>query len=343
MAPEEAARQLLNFAESRYPEYFPSPQASQSLAPFVYRHYPQTGVYVGVVVTPGLGYEHLGVYVMGGPFGAQPQLVGPLAAFITPVNPGSGPGPTGVSNGCFDQQFALAETPGNRWVITERTESAPVQQWTYDWRVVGPTTFEGHAVTDHILNFVQGDYPNGIPESVLQGSVGHIYTRRTGAAELTHYGETNTVNRTQTTSAGSISITTTSNSQSKSVYEPPWIDQEASLPLGGSLTRTTRLRTVTTATTTTTGGLNIPPIVVGPTESVGESTTRVTFLRRERVTVPAGTFDACVYENEIAGNRGLLWVADGRGFQLKMQGTVGVATTVSVTTSIRLNGQAVTQ
>ncbi|GAB1390257.1 MAG: hypothetical protein AMXMBFR78_25170 [Rubrivivax sp.] len=88
VAPEEAARQLMDFAEARYPQYFPSRQPTQSLPPFAYRHYPETGAYLGVVVTTGMGYEPMGVYVMGGPFGSEPQFVGPLASFITPVAPG---------------------------------------------------------------------------------------------------------------------------------------------------------------------------------------------------------------------------------------------------------------
>jgi len=87
VAPEEAARQLMDFGEAQYPQFFPSRQPTQSLPPFAYRHYPQTGTYLGVAVTAGLGYEYLGVYVMGGPFGNEPQFVGPLAQFISPVPP----------------------------------------------------------------------------------------------------------------------------------------------------------------------------------------------------------------------------------------------------------------
>lgn len=83
-APEEAALQLMDFGETAFPQFFPSRQPTQTLAPFVYRHYPQTGAYLGVVVMPGVSYEMLGVYVMGGPFGDAPQYVGPLAQFVSP-------------------------------------------------------------------------------------------------------------------------------------------------------------------------------------------------------------------------------------------------------------------
>jgi serine protease len=83
-SPEEVARQLLNFGEQAYPLYFPERPASQLSAPFVYRYYPSTGVYLGVVTQPGLGYVMNGVYVMGGPFGNAPQYVGQISDYITP-------------------------------------------------------------------------------------------------------------------------------------------------------------------------------------------------------------------------------------------------------------------
>lgn len=88
LTPEQAARRLLDFAEQAYPAHFPSRQPTQALPPFLFRHYPSTGTYVGVVVSAGLGYEFLGVYVMGGPFGSAPVHAGPLSAFVAqPVAP----------------------------------------------------------------------------------------------------------------------------------------------------------------------------------------------------------------------------------------------------------------
>lgn len=81
-----AADQLLNFAEGRFPAFFPQRQPTQVLAPFLYRHYPATGIYLGVVVTAGLGYTLNGVYVMGGSFGPSPLYVGLLTDFIQPVS-----------------------------------------------------------------------------------------------------------------------------------------------------------------------------------------------------------------------------------------------------------------
>lgn len=73
-----AADQLMDFAERAYPLYFPSHQASLDLPPYRYRYYPETGVYLGVADAV--------VYVMGGAFGAAPSAVGPVTAYITPVD-----------------------------------------------------------------------------------------------------------------------------------------------------------------------------------------------------------------------------------------------------------------
>ena len=84
-APAELARQLLNFGERSYPQYFPDRPPTQTSAPFDYRYYATTGVYLGVVVHGGSTYVKNGVYVLGGPFGAEPVYVGLVSAFIQPA------------------------------------------------------------------------------------------------------------------------------------------------------------------------------------------------------------------------------------------------------------------
>jgi hypothetical protein len=87
VTPEEGARQLMDFGENVYPQFFPGHESTQSLAPFAFRYYESTGVYLGVVVSSGTAYPVGSVYVMGGPFGAEPKLVGAQNAFITLVDP----------------------------------------------------------------------------------------------------------------------------------------------------------------------------------------------------------------------------------------------------------------
>jgi trimeric autotransporter adhesin len=83
VTPEQAADQLMNFAEANFPVFFPAHKATLTSDPFVYRYYPETGTYLGVVIGSGSQYQLGGVYVLGGSFGAVPSYVGPLTSFIT--------------------------------------------------------------------------------------------------------------------------------------------------------------------------------------------------------------------------------------------------------------------
>ena len=75
-APDPAA--LFDWAESLYANFFPEPQVDRVQAPYVYRHYPSTGNYVGVA-----GDD---VYVLGPLSGDVLLHVGKLADFAASVH-----------------------------------------------------------------------------------------------------------------------------------------------------------------------------------------------------------------------------------------------------------------
>ena len=138
VAPGEAARQFMDFAEARFSNHFPIHATTGSLPPLAYRYYPSTGTYLGVVVTAGMGYDVGGVYVLGGAFGSAPLYAGLLTDFIDPVDPG--PGPTGRNNGCDD--FSLAAV-GTRVTVEYENFGADAGTQTWDLFVARMTTFEG--------------------------------------------------------------------------------------------------------------------------------------------------------------------------------------------------------
>ncbi|MDV6344203.1 hypothetical protein [Nitrosomonas sp. Is37] len=70
---------LLNWAENTYPEFFPSHQATQSIEPWLFRYYPEVGIYAGVNKTDN------GIYVLGGPWGNNPTFIDSLPNMITHI------------------------------------------------------------------------------------------------------------------------------------------------------------------------------------------------------------------------------------------------------------------
>lgn len=70
---------FMDWAEIRFPQYFPSTQRNRTVAPYIYRYYPETGVYLGV--------EGSTVRVLGGPFGLAAITVGTFAQFACDVFP----------------------------------------------------------------------------------------------------------------------------------------------------------------------------------------------------------------------------------------------------------------
>lgn len=91
--PELAVNQLFDrVAEPNLPRYFPGHKQTQRFGAYRFRYYPETGAYVAVAVgvVPGDGLVEGGVYVLGGPFGGVPVLVGKLLDFYTPTAPSAG-------------------------------------------------------------------------------------------------------------------------------------------------------------------------------------------------------------------------------------------------------------
>lgn len=73
------AETLLNWAENTYPEFFPSHQATQSIEPWLFRHYPEVGIYAGVNKTDN------GIYVLGGPWGNNPTFIDSLPNMLNHI------------------------------------------------------------------------------------------------------------------------------------------------------------------------------------------------------------------------------------------------------------------
>ena len=77
---------LLNWAEKTYPKIFQSHQATQNIEPWLYRYYPESGIYAGV------NKNDNSVYVLGGPWGNNPTVIDTLASLINEINNSGGSG-----------------------------------------------------------------------------------------------------------------------------------------------------------------------------------------------------------------------------------------------------------
>lgn len=262
----------------------------------------------------------------------------------TPPSTGGG-GSTGgaSSNGCYDLLLATGETTGMRLVqVREIVMQLALSQTTItvtrDLLVTGPATFEGHAAIATRQREAEGVFTDGIPDGTPNLTETFNYDRKTGAAEITYYGNAGTSSRVDT-SAG---ITSTSSATGSAVLEPPAVLSFYSLPLGSSTTIATTYHFRSSSTVTIAG--QAPSTTV--TDTHEPSTDTIRFLRRESITVPAGTFQACVFETttlESPGTTVTEWVADGKGFPLKRTtATVSGSTTTETTLSLRFNGQPVT-
>jgi alpha-tubulin suppressor-like RCC1 family protein len=98
------ANRLFDFAQPRYPAYFPGSAITQTADIWTYRYYAATGVYLGVnnsVADKG------GVYVLGGPFGTTPIRVGKLSDFLSGVPASIVPVDGRISAGFF---YSMAVT-----------------------------------------------------------------------------------------------------------------------------------------------------------------------------------------------------------------------------------------
>lgn len=325
VSPAQAAEQLLNFAESTFPNYFPVHQATGTFDPFLYRYYPQTGIYVGVVVKANMGYTMDGVYVMGGPFGDSPVYVGQLSSFITPVDPGTG-GPTGPNNGCYD--LALHDATGTRIVVVMQHSGISTGTQTMDWLVKGPKTFEGQSAIETDFRISGTMTTQG--QTASSDFTTTSYGRATGSAEFTSYGS-------QTSNTSNMPGGFTSTSATKTVYTPPWVSRVFGLAVGQSTTESSTAA-ITTTTTLSGPGVTLPPTTTTTTTT---STMTTKFVGREQVTVPAGTYNTCKFEVTNAGVTGVTtsWVIDGKGIPVKGTTTVDSAQQTHEATSVTLNGQ----
>lgn len=328
-SPEQAIDQLFDFAQQSYATLFPGHPPSVSSAPYRFRYYPETGIYLGVVISDGPTLKVNGVYAMGGAFGNTPQYLGQLTDFILPTKPDPDPDPTpkGLSsNGCFD--LSAAEAIGSHQVVTYQLSGYSTGTSTVEFTTIGPAVFEGHDVIESLTKTTGTITTQG--QTVTRESENRSFDQSSVIGGVTHFG-TRSINSMPI--GGFVSSTVTTN-----VYTPAYVEPVSTLALGASATVTISMQ----VNSTTTYSLpNVPPKTFS--QLMPPWTTTYRFAARESVTVPAGTFAACKFVYTTQTDLGLsemsFWFIDGVGVMVKMAGGPPGMTGVQEAVSITRNGQ----
>lgn len=112
------ANDLFDWAEKAYPAFFPSHQANQLAAPYIYRYYPETGNY--------LGLDGNSVAVLGPISGGTVLVVGQADDFACRVYPGDCASPTLAAAPTSQRVVAPAAA---RFAVTASGTPAPSYQW----------------------------------------------------------------------------------------------------------------------------------------------------------------------------------------------------------------------
>ena len=282
---------LMDWAERTYPQFFPGTQTNQSLAPYIYRHYPATGNYVGVAGNA--------VYILGPVAGSNevPLYMGELASFACQVHPGScaSSEPNGA-NDCDDLTLTRVQT----YEARRRTVAGPISFEVVETR--GPleqVEYRGRSLLSWLLRH-ESTGPGAGDRSSTDD---RWYFERSGARSFAHHGQVQ--DQTQVLSG------VTRRSRIEYVWSPPWMQHESALNPGQDYTVT-----VQSSTTQTVDG-----VTTGPTASTDKYRTR--FVGYEtRQTAGAGSFEACrfVQDNpDQPGNYSEVWTLRGYGLELERE------------------------
>lgn len=115
---------VLNWAENNYPGLFPGHQATQSINPWLFRFYPDTGIYAGV------NTNNNNFYVLGGPWGNTPTLIETLPNLVGLVQSSGGDGGISACNTVNVPDGISYSQSGNVVTVTTNGQCVPAPNVT---------------------------------------------------------------------------------------------------------------------------------------------------------------------------------------------------------------------
>ena len=189
-----------------------------------------------------------------------------------------------------------------------------------------PTVFEGVTATELVAVTTGTNTVSGVTAPI--DTEVRNYSNAAADGRTTEYGATG---RTRVSVAG-FTIDTTF----KTVFTPAWIDARFAMNAGETL-----VQTYTGTTTSTTPGLFGAPAT--NTTNTATTSTTIRFLGIESVSVPAGSFNSCKFEEYETGtpaNKSTIWFGVGNGAVLKTVTVTPEGTQTIEATSLVLNGSS---
>lgn len=306
--------QLFQWAQITYPTLFPgTPQSF----PVVYqgktfdvRAYPN-GNYLGVA--DGRAYG------LGSFTGGALQDFGDMQAFAAQVCAAVGCSANDPQGGSVNECMMPASqalVAGNSYHAVYSTPATPplnvASEMTVDGLVDGAATFNGQAVVKSTVR-----------------TVGSAAGQTSDSTQVTYeqVGEGELIRRV----GHEVRMSRPVAMETRVTYNPAYLTTEFGLQQGQSLTQSVN------ATTTTISGPG------AGASTTGSTSIRFTFEARERITVPAGSFDTCRYR-QVASNSSsytLQWHIVGLGLPARIEGHAagGASSGASELTSLIVNGQ----
>lgn len=192
--------------------------------------------------------------------------------------------------------------------------------------VGGTTTFEGNSAVLYTAKTTGTNTVGG--QTLAVDTSSNNYSKRTGTGEVTNYGSV--ITATQAIFGFNVSTET------KVVWSPPWKDLRYGMAVGDTI-----VQTYSGSTTITTGGFGGAP--GSTTTNITPVSNTVKFVGIETVTVPAGTYRTCKFQEWATATPAQVttsWLLLGKGLLAKSEAVTTEGTQLITATSIKINGQA---
>lgn len=317
---ELTSKELLDWAEYKFPSIFPKGAQSYSLnhqgVDYTVRSYP--------------GDRHLGVTPTGAIYGLGDYTNHVLQGFgiildwaqqiradecgVYPDHCNSNPG--GSYNECVDPSLS-ARPAGFKVHLVYHASGTMSGEWTADSEVKGNEAFEGQDArrTDTTTSGSQ----------IINGFAVTSVTRVSSFERVGSSGLLETLGDITEVTTGGVSIPGLppqpgTQLKTRTVLAPAADSRQFTLAVGQSASRTD-----SSTSTVIESSSGVPPV-----GSVTTGTTARTwsFESKESITVPGGTFSTCRYRETSAGSSTIVWYIVGKGIAARSEATANGRTQV---------------